>query len=172
MARCDTQMTRTTWTTRLLVPAVILTCSIAGNSQQGKQNAPKIPTVGYCELASHPEKYIGKLVRTEASYIVWWESSYLYSRSCLDSDHKIHNSMDCDAEDQECRERFFSEWKKLDPYMRSQPDSDVQRVKAVFIGRLVGPNGYGHLNGFRYEFRIKAVERASAIPKKVSWKGL
>jgi len=142
------------------------------NGQTRKNNAPSIPTVRFCELTSHPKKYINKLVRTEANYIVWWESSYLYGDGCIDDDHKIHNGLDCRVDDEDCHERFSVEWKKLEPFMDLSPDGMTSRVKAVFIGRLVGPGGYGHLDGFKYEFRIQRVEKVTAIPRRVSWKKL
>jgi hypothetical protein len=155
------------WRTRLLVaPGIILICLLAGLGQRSRLQRPEIPTVNFCELTSHPEKYTDKLVRTEASYLAWWESSLLYNEACAEGRH-IHNAPDCPDDSKRCLKRFASEWRKLDPYMRSKEDDSgntISRVKAVFIGRLVGPGEYGHLNGFRYEFRIKAVESASAIP--------
>jgi hypothetical protein len=37
----------------------------------------------------------------------------------------------------------------------------------VILGRLVGPNkgGFGHLNSFKFEFRISEVESASQVEK-------
>jgi len=154
--------------------AVIFTVNAFAFAQSKRKGSSRIPTVGFCDLTSHPEKYLDKLVRTEASYIVWWESSYLYSDACKDAAHKIHNAADCSPDDRRCERRFSLEWKKLEPHMRSK-QSDIQtteRVKAVFIGRLVGPGEYGHLSSFAYEFRIAAVESAQPIPKGVSWKGL
>jgi hypothetical protein len=137
-------------------------------------NSSPIPTVAFCELTSHPEKYTEKLIRTEANYIVWWESSYLYGDRCIDADHKVHNNWDCTEDDTACQKRFSAQWKKLEPYVRSKRSriQTTSRVKAVLIGRLVGPGAYGHLSGFEYEFRISRVEKATSIPRRVSWKGL
>jgi hypothetical protein len=163
------------WRTRTLFAlTIIILVSSPVYSQSKNQKRVNIPTVSFCELTSHPEKYIGKLVRTTASYIAWWESSYLYNESCIDAEHKIHHAPDCPDNDERCLHQFSLEWKKLEPYTRSK-QTEIQttyRVKGVFIGRLVGPGAYGHLDGFRYEFRIRFVERAMSIPKSVSWKGL
>ena len=152
-----------------MTAVVVMTIGI---HRQNRTTPASIPTVAFCELTSHPEKYVNKLVRTEASYIVWWESSYLYGDRCIDEDHKISNSWDCAEDDQECQNKFHTEWKKLEPFMRSQKGSDTQRVKAVFVGRLAGPGRYGHLDGFQYEFRIVSIGKVTAIPHSVSWKGL
>ena len=150
----------------LMTAIVLLTIEIHA------QTKTSIPTVAFCELTSHPEKYLNKLVRTEASYIVWWESWYLYGDQCIDDDHKISSSSHCAGDDKECQSKFELEWKKLEPFMRSQKSSDAMRVKAVFTGRLEGPGRYGHLDGFKYEFRIVSVGKVKAIPDRVSWKGL
>ncbi len=145
-----------------------------GFSQTKKQKESEIPTVSFCELMTNPEKYTDKVIRTEASYIVWWESSYLYSDACIDAEHKAHNESDCDENDKKCLKDFSAEWKKLEPYIRSKKnDNDgVSRVKAIFVGRLVGPDTYGHLGSFKYEFRIQKVGKVTAIPKSATWKGL
>lgn len=152
----------------LMTAIVVMTIATQGQNR----TISRIPTVAFCELTSHPEKYVNKLVRTEANYIVWWESSYLYGDRCIDDDHKISNSSDCAEDDQECENKFGIEWKKLEPFMRSKKGSDTQRVKAVFTGRLEGPGRYGHLDGFQYEFRIVSIGKVKAIPDSVSWKGL
>jgi len=145
-----------------------------GFSQTKNQEQSEFQTVSFCELTTNPEKYADKVIRTEASYIVWWESSFLYSEACIDDKHKIHNEADCDETDEKCLKDFSAEWKKLEPYMRSKKSKyqTTSRVKAVFVGRFVGPGTFGHLSSFEYEFRIQKVEKVTAIPKSVSWKGL
>src|SRR5258708_5784460 len=147
----------------------LLLAFTGARAQAPRRNLPRISTVAFCELTSEPDKFVNKLARTEANYIVWWESSYLYGDRCNDSDHKIHNSWDCSDNDTACQKRFSAQWRKLDPYMRSKrsPIQTVYRVKAVLIGRLVGPGAYGHLSGFQYEFRIQRVGKVTAISRRV-----
>lgn len=151
-------------TTKLLgaALAVIVTIVVATPAQNKPKASSRLPTVGFCELTTHPEKYLNKLVRTEASFVVWWESSYLYSDSCKGNDHELSNARDCSETDKKCLTQFSLEWRKLDRHMRSTK-SGTSRVKAVFVGRLVGPGEFGHLGSFKYEFRIRGVERASPI---------
>ena len=149
--------------------AIIVMAVVSAPAQNKPKPSPGIPTVRFCELTTHPEGYLNKLVRTEASYIVWWESSYLYSDSCKDNDHRLSNAPDCSDTDEKCLHRFSLQWKKLERQMRSQK-SGVQatsRVNAVFVGRLVGPGEFGHLGSFKYEFRIRSVERVSPINPKL-----
>lgn len=155
------------------IVVVFMTFSF-GFSQAKNQEQSEIPTVSFCELTNNPEKYADKIIRTEESYIVWWESSYLYSETCIDNKQKIHNVTDCEATDEKCLKDFSAEWKKLEPYMRSKKSKyqTTFRVKAVFVGRFVGPGTYGHLGSFEYEFRVQKVEKVTAIPKSVSWNGL
>jgi hypothetical protein len=142
--------------------AMIVMVVVSAPAQNKPKPSPEIPTVRFCELTTHPEKYLNKLVRTEASFVVWWESSYLYSDSCKGNDHELSNAPDCSETDKKCLNLFSLEWKKLDRHMRSTK-SGTSRVKAVFVGRLVGPGEFGHLGGFKYEFRIRGVERVSPV---------
>ena len=155
----------------LITGTVVMTFGTLG---QNMDNSSSIPMVRFCELTSNPERYVGKVIRTEANYIVWWESSYLYGDRCIDNEHKIHNNWDCADNDKECQSKFQVEWRKLEPFMRSKESSiqETSRVKAVFVGRLVGPGRFGPVEGFRYEFRILRIGKITAIPDSVSWKGL
>jgi hypothetical protein len=154
-------------TTKLLGAAlvVIVTIVVAAAAPNKPKPSSRIPTVKFCELTTRPEKYLNKLVRTEASFVVWWESSYLYSDSCKGKDHELSNAPDCSDTDKKCLNRFSLEWKKLDRHIRSQKNG-ASRVKAVFVGRLVGPGEFGHLGSFKYEFRIRSVERVSPTRKR------
>ena len=157
-----------------VILSALLMGTIVSYGQTKLQKQAEIQTVEFCELTSNPEKYINKIIRTEASYIVWWESSFLYGENCVDEAHKIHNAADCDENDGKCLRAFTLQWKKLGPQMRSKT-TEIQttsRVKAVFVGRLVGPGEYGHLSSFRYEFRIQQIEKVTAISNSVSWEGL
>lgn len=157
-----------------LILLVLLTGAFVAYGQSNRPKSSAIQTVQFCELTTNPEKYVNKIVRTEASYIVWWESSYLYGENCIDDMHKIHNAADCDENDEKCLQTFSRQWKKLTPHMRSKVTKiqTTSRVKAFLVGRLVGSGEYGHLSSFQYEFRIRKVEKVTPIPKSVSWKGL
>jgi hypothetical protein len=161
----------------MLMPKLLgsaLAIIVMGVVSAPAQNKPKpstgIPTVRFCELTTYPERYLNKLVRTEASFIVWWESSYLYSDGCKGNDHQFSNAPDCLETDKKCLSRFSLQWKKLERHMRSEK-SGTSRVKAVFVGRLVGPGDFGHLGSFKYEFRIRSVERVSPIPRSTPGRG-
>ena len=160
--------------TKTLFLLATLAITISAHAQHKLRLSSPLKRVAFCELTTHPEKYVNKRIQTEANYIVWWESSYLYGDSCKDDDHKIHDNSDCTDNDKDCQKRFSLEWQKLEPYMRSERSQvqDTSRVKAVFVGRLVGPASYGHLDSFRYEFRIKSVGKVTAIPRDVSWEDL
>jgi hypothetical protein len=51
--------------------------------------ADLVPTVDFCDLTVHPERYTGKLVRVSASLVSWWESSYLYNVRCETDEKKF-----------------------------------------------------------------------------------
>lgn len=82
-------------------------------NKQAAKLAAKIPTVSFCDLTLHPKRYLNRVVRVRASYITWWESSYLYSESCRDDEHKIHDALDCDGEGIACRQMYEKVWGAL-----------------------------------------------------------
>jgi hypothetical protein len=164
----------------------VLACGLTYGQAQKPRSAPdsavEVPTVDFCELTKRPKRYVNKVVRVRANYIGWWESSYLYSDSCNQAKYKIHNALDCPGDgvcldctpgDNTCKELYEEVWGALAPHMRGSGKRyetfAAHRVSAVFIGHLIGPGGYGHLNGFRYEFRIKSVEQPTAIPDSAPW---
>lgn len=163
---------------------VIFAVAIIASPQSQKPTPKSTPTsddpltTDFCELAKHPKKYVDKLVRVEVNYIGWWESSYLYGDACNENKYKIHNALDCPGDgmcldctpgDDTCKKKYHEVWGALAPYFRSDKDKFTSRVRAVLIGRLIGPGHFGHLGGFEYEFRIRSVEKGMAIPDSVPW---
>lgn len=154
--------------------------SVLGVGQTPKFQRARILTVNFCDLTEHPERYTGKVVRTRAIYVAWWESNYLFSSSCSDDEHKIYNVPDCPTrgitasstpEEKRCLESFGRSWAALNPFMRSSgrryKNTEVFWVSADFIGRLEGPGEY--YNVFKYQFRVRRVERPSVVPHQVPW---
>src|SRR5258705_12955141 len=78
-----------------LLLSVFLSGSAPGAQKASVSRSKEIATVEFCDLTKHPERYLNKLVRLKANYIVWWESSYLYSDSCRKGEHSIHDALDC-----------------------------------------------------------------------------
>ena len=162
-----------------LVAATILTFAQSKKPQVVPSSGTEdLSTVDFCELAKHPKGYVNKVVRSEMNYIGWWESSYLYGEACNEDKYKIHNALDCPGDgmcldctpgDDTCKKRYEEVWTALAPYLRSDKEGFASRVRAVVVGRLIGPGHYGHLGGFRYEFRIRKVEKGRAIPDSVPW---
>ena len=129
-----------------------------------------IPTVDFCDLTIHPKLYAGKLVRVDASIVSWWESSYLYNVKCETSKQKIHDGLDCPNE-KECKNTSKEVYGIVEKNQRADKDNYAFRAYVTLVGRLDGPSdvGFGHLNGFKFEFRIKKVEAASPMPADVPY---
>jgi len=154
----------------LLFLFVALGWSLASHAVGAHQNnKEQIPTVPFCDLTEHPEKYAGQVVRIQASYVSWWESSYLYNLGCDNEKHEIHNGLAC-SEEKECLELFKRIYGHIEKYQRPDQKTSASRAYVTVIGRLEGPSevGYGHLNTFKFEFKIMSVESASPMPSKLS----
>jgi hypothetical protein len=151
-----------------LIVATLFCVHSVGQTPKAKSPTPtpeSIPTVDFCDLTAHPKRYSRKLVRIKATYVWWWESSYLYSSECETDDKKIHNGLDCSG-DAKC-ERLSKEVYDHFKYERENVIGPAYRSVVTLVGRLVGPNkrGFGHLNSFKFEFRIREVESASKVEK-------
>ncbi len=159
----------------IIVNLLFCSLSMGQQSRRPKRNsippAQKIPPINFCDLTVHPERYVGKLVRVKASIVSWWESSYLYHVRCETAEKKIHNGLDCSGEE-ECQRIGKEAYGYIE--RRQQPDSDNYAFRAyvTLIGRLEGPSevGYGHLNSFKFEFKIRQVETASPMPSKIPYR--
>ena len=142
----------------LLIPLAALTTE-AQTQPRAKARVNRTPrTVNFCDFTVHPKLYAGKLVRVKATLVGWWESSYLYSPDCETDAKKIHNGLDCSGK-RDC-ERVGDAVHDAIERVGKPAEYDSYKADLVIIGRLVGPSriGFGHLNGFKYEFRIRRIE--------------
>lgn len=145
----------------------------SSNLVLAQSNTAKPEKVNFCDLMKAPERYVDQLVQTEASYISWWESEYLYSERCVKDDLKIWPTSDCDESDEKCLQASSSEWKKLNGFMsKADGPAGASRVRGVFVGRIQGPDSFGHLGWSKWAFRVRTISNPSRIDKKVPWDGL
>ena len=79
-------------------------------------------SVSFCELCKNPTLYDGKIVRTQAVYSLFAESSHLYDLTC-----KASMQLGCAATANQCNEMF----NRLREAMRSR----LPKVKIEFVGR-------------------------------------
>jgi hypothetical protein len=120
---------------------------------------PEGPTVAFCDLVSNPKLYDKKMVRMQAIAVGTSELQFLYDPECNGKEAWI----DLEFDSQETLEKV---WPLLDFSLgRHAP----RRAKVTVVGQFDGPNkeGYGHLNSFRFHFRVMAVEKAEAVPAAV-----
>ena len=129
-----------------------------------------IPTVDFCDLTIHPKLYVGKLIRVKGSTVSWWESSYLYNVKCETKDQKIHDSLDCSGK-KVCVILSRKVYGVINKNQLADKNEYAFRVYVTLIGRLSEPNeiGFGHLDSFKFEFRIKEVEATSPMPADIPY---
>jgi hypothetical protein len=107
---------------------------------------------------TNPTLYVGKTIRVRATWQWGFEWSFLYDRNCMNRDNRAW--LETVKEDQLCPVAK-SNFKKLkDKGFNSKADVTV-------VGQLSDGGGYGHLNGYKYQFIISCLESAKQIPSDV-----
>lgn len=118
------------------------------------------PTVAFCQLVNNPAQFNGKLVRTQAIFYADAENEVLYDLMCEDERSLTWVSYDASYvySDKNVKKRFE------DLLCLTSP-CPSGKVNTVVVGRFEGPSekGYGHLNGYRYQFVIMRMEQAEPI---------
>jgi hypothetical protein len=121
--------------------------------------------VNYCELTSHPERYKGKIVRVEVSFLFGKHENVLYDLSCLGK--QVTPSFECDKKTicDAMIDNLFKRSKGYDLYYR--------RVGASVIGRfeiVSSSNNQLKANkGEAYHLKIQKIEKPIDIPVKSPW---
>jgi hypothetical protein len=134
---------------------MLLIASLGSNAFQAKQPASEAaPTISYCELLREPNLYQGKFVRVAATWNYGFEWSYLYHRECMSRVNKAW--VEFVDEDAGCQQT-----KKVTKRLKDGFDN---KADVVAVGTLSGGGGYGHMNGYQYQFTIKCLEGAKQIP--------
>ncbi len=132
----------------------LLIASLGNHLAQAEQAASEsVPTISYCELFREPNLYQGKLVRVAATWNYGFEWSYLYHRECMSRGHEAW--VEFVDEDEVCPQT-----KKVSKKLKDGFDN---KADVVVVGTLSGRGGYGHLNGYQYQFTIKCLEKAKQI---------
>jgi hypothetical protein len=116
-----------------------------------------MPVLSYCDLVSNSARYENKVIRVRGVY------SFNLENSALD--------------DPACRSENVWTWIEYEPYSRFQesmkPFYDTYgatmksggNAEVTFLGKFSGPNdeGYGHLNGYRYQLSVMNVVEMKAF---------
>jgi hypothetical protein len=132
--------------------------SLGTHPAQIKQTATEsVPTISYCELLREPNLYQGKLVRIAATWNYGFEWSYLYHRECMEQRNKAWVEFVDDEEGCPQTEKVSKRLK----------DGFDNKADVVAVGTLSGGGGYRHMNGYKYQFTIKCLEKAKQIPADV-----
>jgi len=99
-----------------------------------------LPVIGYCDLIHDGRSRNNEIVRVRGIYSFNMENSALDDPACRDEDSWT--------------------WGEAEPYSnfmaRAAALKRTQPAEVVFVGRFSGPNkeGYGHLNGYRYQLIV------------------
>jgi hypothetical protein len=148
---------------------------MTGNAQHRRKPKSRpilsTPTVAFCELVSHPQRYDKRVVRTEAISAIGIESAVLYDPQCSTEETRAWVTYD-------------SAWSKTDQKLRTAynnllsdenngriPRGHSGRARAVLVGRFEASdkNGYGHLNQYRFQFVIMNLEKVEKVGEDIPY---
>jgi hypothetical protein len=130
----------------------------------------QVPTVSFCELVSHPDKYDNQIVRTQAVVYYGFEASVLYHADCdrFDTWAAYDSSYDGKTKDA----------KKLYKMLTKGNSGDYNSAQVIIVGRFLGKKqvayrlkdktyymGYGHMNMFDYQLTIMRLEEVNPTPR-------
>lgn len=154
-----------------LLQGVILSIGLllSNTSLTGVQNTnearAEIVDATFCDLATNPSKYDGKVVRVNAIYSAF-HHNLLYDPNCNSRNNYIHPRLDCDS-DESCKK------------LRDALDMNASvyiiwgRTSITAVGKFKGPGdsnrGYGNGSAFQFELDIKHIEKASPTPPETPW---
>ena len=113
-----------------------------------------LPVIQYCDLVHDSSQFENKIIRIRGVYSVSMENSSIGDPRCS-------------------REDPFT-WVVSQPYSRFKEalkDANILRndsAEVVLLGKFYGPTdeGYGHLNGYRYQFSVMKVEEMKRISQR------
>ena len=143
---------------------------------QTKEEISNAPTIDFCDLVKNPLPNDERIVRITAIYTVGFEGSLFNGANCQGKD--IWVSFD-KALEQNTNPKIFKKFKRytdVSPVKTkgsiNYPTKWVQvsvigrfqgTSKPYKIGQLTFKSGYGHLNGFDYNFNILVVEKVKRL---------
>jgi hypothetical protein len=125
----------------------------------------RVPTVSFCELVRNPARYDGKIVRLRVKYLVGGETRVIYDKKCegkawVEFDHVFDV----------CTEKSVrGRLQQRDPAPTEGLFNGLWESEVVTVGMFMhDKRGFGHMNGHKYQFTMKWVERVRKAPKKVA----
>lgn len=148
-----------------LLACTTQTATLKDASAEDKKSSADPPTVAFCDLVGDPNRYDGKVVRTQAVVAVGFEVGIVYDPKCGDREKRAWYDFD-----QATYQPDEKGWKALRgllfPESKEGSGHYRGRARATMVGRFdaSAKNGYGHLNQYHFLFTIMRVEKAEAVP--------
>lgn len=152
------------------VPIATSTSSPVNSAPAPDLSKMDIPTVSFCDLVSHPDKYDNQIIRTQAIIYYGFEASVLYHVNCdrFDTWAAYDNSYDGKTK----------QGKKLYKMLTKGDGGDYNSAQVTIVGRFLGKKpvayrlkdktyymGYGHLNMFDYQLKIMRLDDVTPTPR-------
>lgn len=124
------------------------------------QEVDEAPTVDFCELLHHHDLYDGKMVRVNTTYFGMFEGSGFYDLRCNGAEGSCSIRSD-DYLDDEMYRVLNKTWDDEKNFSRDS-EHGVRMSNVIVVGRfhVAKGEGFGHLNGSRFELAIDKIEQA------------
>lgn len=120
------------------------------------QQTSDLPTIKYMELINNESDYAGKRVRVSGYRRIFPETDVLYDPSDLNF-RKYGAWLEFEGPSDQCRS-YKKQEKKIGRNF-------IGDVFVVFTGKLQTGGGFGHMNGYKYQFVVDCIEEIAKLPR-------
>jgi len=153
------------------VPVTTSTSSPTSSAPAPDLSKIDIPTVPFCDLVSHADKYDNQIVRTQAIIYYGFEASVLYHVGCDRFDTWAAYDSSYDGKTQQ--------GKRLFKMLTKGNSGDYNSAQVTVVGRFLGKKqvafrvkdktyytGYGHMNMFDSQLTIMRLDDVTPTPRE------
>jgi hypothetical protein len=151
---------------RLLTLLLVLSFIPAqAQKREPSKSKSEIPTLAYCEMARHPDLYVGEEVRFRALYSSVFETSAFSNSDCKGEEYMAWAEFDDGSINSSTKPEIY---KKFGEMM----SRDMKEMWVTFNTEMLvtgvldnSRDGYGHMGAYRFLVTVKSIEEMGETKK-------
>jgi hypothetical protein len=169
-------------TNRIIMLLLLASLASATAVAQTEQDFSGVPTISYCDLVKEPASYDQKVVRVKAVYVVGFEGSLFYDAVCGGGNTWVKFDPSFEKATKSNILKRFRRLADASPIRTRGGGINYpeRMVEILAVGRFEGvkptyklgsrsySSGFGHLNGYDFQFTVLSIEEVNAVPERKS----